>query len=829
MFPNSSNKVLGEKFLEIQDRFSAEVRAEIKKQIRLAAGNEVFFVGKIDQNGVVIEAEACSRGTSDTVPVNISKSFEAAVLIHNHPSGLLYPSEADLAVAARCSERAQGFYIVNNEANDVYVVVEPILPKTIVKLPPESAAYFLSKIGPLAKIYSNYEERPSQIELVKKITDSFNNGSIGVFEAGTGVGKSFAYLVPSMIWAVENKERVVISTGTINLQQQLCEKDIPLAEKIIGKKIKAVLVKGRNNYVCLRRLNEVLKDMDLFSEDEETFTKINDWTKTTPTGSRSDLSFMPGEKVWQRVNSESDACMGMRCKYREQCFVMKVRKEAVDANILIVNHHLLFADIESRMNGAGYDDVAVLPPYKRVIFDEAHGIEGAATSFFSNSLNRFKILKQLNLLYRQKKTSVSGFLFTVSALSRGEDRTGQIEEEISKTKIAAEALDQAADSLLEKEFTLRVQPATAQKCAEVFSKLGEVQAHLGKVTGLMRKVMDEISDDDKDEGIVWETRSVLKRLDDIVALCGNFRVWDEHDGEVFWMQKYKLPESMTKEYQSPYYVQFSQTPLDIAPMMNSGVFEPFSSVVCVSATLGIGGKFDFWERRTGVTFSEPERVLRGEFKSPFDYARNMIFAVPSDAPFPDNDNFQSFVDAGCVRMIQAAGGRTLVLFTSFDSLRHACDVARTELRSTGITILKQGDDDRSKLLDSFKSDNTSVLFATESFWEGIDVPGDSLSQVIIAKLPFGVPSDPVFAARSDLIKSRGGNPFMELSVPESVIKFRQGFGRLIRRGDDRGAVVVFDRRIIEKRYGEIFMRSVPMTKRIYEPLENIARAVSDFI
>ena len=815
--------------MEITKRFSSEVKAKIRSQIKSAGGNEVFFAGRIDQNGTVVEVEVGSRGTADTVPVNLTKAFSASVLIHNHPSGLLYPSDADLVVASDCSERAQGFYIINNDVSDVYVVVEPILPKTIVKLPVESAAFFLSKIGPLAKMYSNYEERPSQIELVKKITESFNTDSVGVFEAGTGVGKSFAYLVPALIWAVENKERIVISTGTINLQQQLCEKDIPLAEKIVGKKVKSILLKGRNNYICLRRLNEVLKERDLFSEDEDTFTKINDWTKTTQSGSRSDLSFMPPEKIWQRVNSESDACMGMRCKYREQCFVMKVRKEAGDANILIVNHHLLFADIESRMNGAGYEDVAVLPPYRRVIFDEAHGIEGAATSFFSNALNRFKILKQLNLLCRQKKNSMSGFLFTISALSRGDDRSAEIQEEIAKTKIAVESLDDVSDELLEKEFTLRLHEATGAQFAPVFAKLGEVQGHLAKVAALMRKTMDEISDDDKDSGVVWETRSVLNRLDGIVALCGDFCAWDEKPESVFWIQKYRLPDSMAKDFQKPYYVQFTQTPLDIAPMMNSGVFEPMGSVICVSATLGIGGRFDYWEKRTGVRFVEDNRVLRGVFDSPFDYEKNMIFAVPSDAPFPDNENFQNFVDDACVELIEAARGRTLVLFTSFDSLRHACDVARTKLRSSGITILKQGDDDRARLLDSFKSDTSSVLFATESFWEGIDVPGDSLSQVIIAKLPFGVPSDPVFAARSDLIKSKGGNSFMELSVPDSVIKFRQGFGRLIRRGDDKGAVVVFDRRIIEKRYGEIFLKSIPRTKRLYEPLSSIAKTVASFI
>ena len=341
--------------------------------------------------------------------------------------------------------------------------------------------------------------------------------------------------------------------------------------------------------------------------------------------------------------------------------------------------------------------------------------------------------------------------------------------------------------------------------------------------------METISDDDRDNPAVYETKAVLRRLDDAVSLCQQYKDWKEHTESVFWLEKRRLSPSAAKNYDSPFYVQLYQTPLDIAPLMNNGVFEPMKSVVCTSATLGIGGKFDFWKRRTGVGFVEKERVREGEFPSPFPYKTNMLLAVPNDAPLPDSRDFQRFVEDAVVRLIKTAGGRTLVLFTSYDSLRHACDTARTALRTSGITILKQGDDDRFRLLSSFKDDTASVLFATDSFWEGIDVPGDSLSQVVIVKLPFGVPSDPVFAARSEQIQQRGGSPFMELSVPEAVIKFRQGFGRLIRRGDDRGAVVVLDRRIMEKQYGRIFLSSIPACRRVYEPLDAVCAAVASML
>lgn len=369
--------------MEINRRFSDNARAEMRAQIKNASGNEVFFSGLINESGVVVSVSVGARGSLNSVPVNFSQKRNCSVLIHNHPSGNLQPSDADLMVASDCSENAQGFYIINNEVSEVYVVMEPVLPRVVKKLDSEKVAFYLSKNGPLAKKSADYEERPVQLELVKKIVSALNGNKIGIFEAGTGVGKSFSYLIPSMLWAVENKERVVVSTGTINLQQQLVEKDIPAAEKIVGKKIKAVLVKGRQNYLCLRRLDETGKERDLFNEEQEIFDKIFEWSKNTPTGSRSDLSFMPSENIWQKVNSEADACMGMKCPFREKCFVMKVRKEAADANILVVNHHILFADIESRLEGAGFEDTAVLPPYKRIVFDEAHGIEDAATSFLA--------------------------------------------------------------------------------------------------------------------------------------------------------------------------------------------------------------------------------------------------------------------------------------------------------------------------------------------------------------------------------------------------------------------------------------------------------------
>lgn len=815
--------------MKIEKYLSEEVIQYIIEAISEAGGNEVFFTGQLDENGIVVSVKIGSRGNEHTVPVNFSDMRVSSVLIHNHPGGNLTPSNADLGVASEASENAQGFYIINNEATDIYVVVEPVKLKPLVKINEEEAGGYISAGGPLEKISEYFEERPVQIELLKKIAYTFNTNSLGVFEAGTGVGKSYAYLIPAFLWAIENKERVIISTGTINLQQQLCEKDIPAVEKIIGKPIKYILMKGRQNYICLRRLNDVASVLDLFEDETDEMKQIAQWAANSPTGSKSDLSFMPSENVWTKVNSESDACMGLRCPYHNDCFVMKVRKEAAGANLIVVNHHLLFADIESRMNGTGYDEPAVLPPYRRIIFDEAHGIENAATSFFSESVSRFKINKLINQMYRKRKNSESGHLCSLAILSSNEEKASEAYDVTAAIKNSIHNLEIAAGDLIQNEYTKRLYEGTARDFGPVLVAVGNLANDLGRFTEIVRVVMEGVDEDDKDAPCYWESKIILRRLEAYVILLKNFGIWDEKREDVFWLQKKRLPPDMVKDGGNPEYIIFNQTPLDISSLMNTGVYEPMCSVVCTSATLRTGRDFSYWMKRTGVTFAERERVLCSDFPSPFPYEKNMLLAIPKDAPTPDSMEYQQWIEMAIPRLITAAEGRTLVLFTSYESLKSAHRSTCALLRGFKGRIMKQGDDDSSKLLDAFRKEKESVLFATDSFWQGVDIPGDSLSQVIIVKLPFTVPNDPVFVARSEAIEKRGGNSFMELSVPEAVIKFRQGIGRLIRRTDDKGVVVVLDRRIVEKRYGSIFIASIPECKKMYEPLSIITEKITHFI
>lgn len=815
--------------MEIKRYLSEEVISAIKKEIENANGNEVFFCGKINDEAKTISIETGSRGNINTVPINLSLFRDGDVLIHNHPGGNLTPSKADLGIAEIASENGKGFYIINNTVTDIYAVMEPIKPIKIKELDYEQTAYYLSKDGPLSKISDSYEERISQIELLKNISIVFNKNSIGVFEAGTGVGKSYAYLIPSVLWVLNNKEKIIISTGTINLQQQICEKDLPAVEKIIGKKVKFILMKGRQNYICLRRLNDAASLLDLFDNETDELQKIIDFSKTTKTGSKSDLTFMPDESIWTKINSESDACMGMKCPYHNECFVMKVRKEAASANIIVVNHHLLFADIESRMDGAGYDDAAVLPPYRRIIFDEAHGIESAATSFFSENLSKFKLNKLLNQMYRRRKTSESGFLCNIAILSSNDDKMAEVPEIYGRIKNAIVQLEIAGMDLLERDYTKRICFETAREFGPCIVAVSELANYLGQFTDIIRLIIDGIDDDDKDTPSYYETKIILRRLDSNVILLKNFCAWDEKKENVFWIQKRRLPPDMVKNGESPDYVILNQTPLDISSMMNNGVYEEMKTVVCTSATLKTGRDYNYWKYRSGISFVEPARVLSKEFLSPFPYEKNMLIAVPSDAPFADNMEYQQYIEMAIPRLINAAEGRTLVLFTSYDSLKSAYRATVATLKGFTGRIMKQGDDDNAKLLEAFKNEKESVLFATDSYWQGVDVPGESLSQVIIVKLPFTVPNDPVYLARAEAITKKGGNSFMELSVPEAVIKFRQGVGRLIRKSDDKGVVVILDRRIFEKRYGSIFIASLPECKKIYEPLSDITKKINSFI
>ena len=382
----------------IEDYLSPTVINKIKEKIQQVDGNEVVFIGKTNLQKIVEQVNVIARGNQFSVPLVQEAAERSDVIIHNHPSNLLHPSSNDVINAHKLAFYGVASYIVNNDVSEIYVIVEPFSQEGVLKLEIEDVSQSLSPGGVVSKSLKNYEHRPQQVEMIKQVAESFNERKIGLIEAGTGVGKSLAYLIPAIFWSTKNKERCVVSTRTINLQEQLIHKDIPFLKKILDLDFKAVLVKGRGNYVCLRKIDSLTKDQQslILEGDEQEIQTIIDWTETTKSGSKTDLSFLPKHTVWEQVGSEGDNCLRSACPFFHPCFVYKARREAAKANILVANHHLLFADLAVRLSGA---DISVLPKHNHIIFDEAHNIEDIATDYLGLGLTRYSINRTLFQLY----------------------------------------------------------------------------------------------------------------------------------------------------------------------------------------------------------------------------------------------------------------------------------------------------------------------------------------------------------------------------------------------------------------------------------------------
>ena len=805
----------------IEERIADHVREIMRMDVEEANGFEVLWSGNLDDEGKIISVFAASRGNEGATPAIKAHMQEGNVVIHNHPSGILRPSEADLYQASQLGNEGIGFYIVNNDISDLYVVVEPVPTAVEIPLNENFVESVLSPEGPLSLEFNQYEERPSQIALARLISQGFNEEKIVIAEAGTGVGKSFAYLIPALMWAAHNKQRVVVSTATINLQQQIMEKDLPLAQKITATgSVKAVLVKGRGNYLCFNRLQEALDEDSLFRDEDDELFQLKIWAETTKEGSITELPVLPDNALWSRVCSETDTCLGPRCNFYGKCFVMKARREAASAGILIVNHHLFFADLSLRIHGMGFENAAVLPPYHKIIFDEAHNIENSATSFFSSEFSRISIRKYLTRLYRQRRGRSSGILPRLEQICRAPEEY-MYSESIRDLNSQLEVMDALSFDYGHPEKTIRIRkPEDINYIEKVIKPLRLTRDKVRSLLDALMKWYDAIEEQDKEHQTVLEFKLLINRINQIAGFLENFCSFNGEDEEnVYWIEK--------KVFKDKPIVRFIITPVDISSWMRSGIYDTYGTVIFTSATLTMDRKFDYWVNRVGMQYLDSERIVKGQFASPFPYRENVMLSLPNDIPDPTAEDFRSFLSKAVKELIELNDGRALVLFTSYEMLKSCYNSVKQDWHNTDITLLRQGSDERSRLLKQFTEDLGSVLFATDSFWEGVDTPGESLRMVVICRLPFRVPSDPVYQARLELVEKRGGNPFLELSLPEAVMRFRQGFGRLMRRKSDRGCVVVLDARILRKNYGSLFLRSLPETgvlnksyQRVLENLEN---------
>ena len=802
----------------IEDYFTPEMIRFLRTSIEEAEGNEVLFSGKANADGIVDEIILAARGKEDTVPVIESVIDFGDVLIHNHPNGLLVPSEADLDVAGRLGRHGIGAYIIDNQATRLYVVAEIIKRNKKELLDIDEAAGYLDDGGALSQNVEDYEARPQQIDFLKAVCSSFNKDNITIAEAGTGVGKSFAYLIPAFKWAEKNKERVIISTGTINLQHQLLEKDIPVIQKLLGTKLKAVLVKGRQNYLCLRRFNDRLQEAGLF-DNEADFKAIEKWLEVTKTGERSDLSFFPTWELWSDICSESESCLGIKCPYRDKCFVIKSRKEATGASIIVVNHHLLFSDMEARMED-DFNGTSILPNYSRVIFDEAHNLENAATSYFSQSVNKGYILKVMHQIYRRVKDRIFGIYRFWSYYTEQKTKLESIPQQIAVIISRTDDLEKViqANVLMNDNSPVLDMRSDTINASDIYEAVGNLRNEVNDLFNIITDIHEELSKmpdkEVKNDKRMYETSIVKNKLSGIIGMLNDFIANQETC--INYIEK-------GKKYSSLFIA-----PLSVSETLREIIFNKLSNVVLVSATLSVNKSFEFYATRIGL-HDVDRPVARFIFDSPFEYKKNVLLSIPSDLPEPKSSDYSQKLSDLIKNVLVISEGKGLVLFTSYSMLKTVYDLVRDDFSNAGITLFKQGDDDNKKLLGNFFVNKNSVLFATDSFWEGVDVPGESLSVLIICRLPFKVPSDPVIKARMELIEKNGGNSFLEYSLPEAVIKLRQGFGRLIRRKTDRGVILITDTRILSKFYGKIFFNSLPETRRDITSSDRICLKIEDFL
>jgi len=832
-----------------KEYFSDESRAQTVEIISKSSGNEVFFVGSLDESGIVSTVKVVARGNDYSVPAILDSAQSGQVVIHNHPSGNLTPSDQDIQMAGLFGNQGVGFYIVNNDISGVYVVVEPFAKQELKKLDSDELKKLLLPNGRIAKVMSSqYEERGEQLKMLEAAASAFNDNSISLIEAGTGTGKTLAYLIPAVYWSLSNGERVVVSTNTINLQEQLVEKDIPLLRSGLSEDFKYSLVKGMGNYLCLLRSETVLDGLlDLAEDDEmEALRSVIEWSKVTQDGSLSDLSFSPPPEVWDKVSAESESCLRVRCPHYSNCFFYKARRELASSQVLVVNHHLLFSDLSIK-GASEASESGILPPFKRIIFDEAHHIGDAATSHFGMRTSKFGIIRMLRRLKRKGSSGeIRGLIFYTasiatklkqyykkgivsSVLRRVEEflspRVDSVEEYVRDAfdelyYCAARSAEEKGESSEEVNLRITEEIRKREDWENIDKKFSILRIKLKELHEEIMSFLEVLIDYESETDVarvIMEFRGIANKLDFSSDVIHSFLDTSE-DGYVRWVDGRIGKGGIVSG--------IGLSPLDISSNLKERLHSRCDTVIMTSATMAVKKNFKFLKSELGL--EEDERVEEFIISSPFDYKEQALVAIPTDIPEPGQTGYSDKVKSVITKAVKASSGNALILFTSYYLLEKVYKEIRDELGELGILCLKQGSLPRTRLLDKFRKEDKSVLFATDSFWEGVDVPGEALRLVIITRLPFRVPTEPIIEARVEHMESLGINSFLEYTVPTAVLKFKQGFGRLIRTKTDRGAVLVLDKRIVSKTYGKYFLDSLPKCNKVSMLTNDVIKALEVF-
>ncbi|WP_300330467.1 helicase C-terminal domain-containing protein [Fusobacterium sp.] len=831
--------------MDINLRITSEIQQEMKKEIEEAGGNEVFFRGILDEEKRISKIIVVARGNKYSVPAILGRMKREEVIIHNHPSGYLYPSDADIEVATVYANKMNGgFYIINNKVDDVYVVIEPYNEENQ-KI--DIVPYFEEE-GIISQNFKEFEFREEQLSMARHIQEGINQEKKIIVEAGTGTGKTLAYLIPSIEWAVTNEKRVIISTNTINLQEQLLNKDIPMLQKIMEKKFKYALVKGRGNYLCNRKYFNVKsgknKEILEFSpEQKNQLIEILNWGKETNTGDKSELNIEPDYTVWELFQSESDLCFS-GCPHREECFFFKARDEKKRADILIANHHIFFSDLAIKKEIGFSSDYSILPEYGMVVFDEAHNVEKVARDYFSYEVSRYSFVKSMNKILNVSKLKDENINSDIKLFETNEKIKviGQLKDIISIIEKTDFDEKSELEDIIDKDFIkehislFNYGIKYFERLIEIFSKgqNGNISVRIKKddiaTDGFLKllddfrenfnleftrylrtakKIKDILSDVEDASGKINE---FLKYIERIESFYENFQFINKFEDEefIYWVEVNERKNNS----------KLVATPLKVDMELSENLYDNLKQIIFTSATLSVSENFEYFKKSIGLLEETYDKII----KSPFDYDKQMKVYIPKGLPDPNSREFADYIQEIIKVFLEKTGGRTFVLFTSYKMLNYVYYSMREELEESGITLFIQGMYPRTKMVEIFKKSKAPVLFGTDSFWEGVDVKGDQLSSVIIVKLPFKVPSDPVTEAIIETFEQEGKNSFLEYQIPESIIKFKQGIGRLIRSKEDKGIITILDNRVITKTYGKYFLESIP-TKNISRiDVEDILRS-----
>jgi len=711
-------------------------------------------------------------------------------------------------------------------------LAEPELPpleeaESLQMVDPEPLAEMIGPEGLFSRQFPGYEHRPQQADMMRAIADAINIPTHLLVEAGTGTGKSLAYLLPAIDYATRNGRRVVISSNTINLQDQLYNKDVPDLQRIVPVEFSATVLKGRGNYLCLRRLNAFRRLRQLDDDEVRVLAKVMAWLPTTTTGDRADLLLINKEpQVWSQIMATPETCLGDRCPYKQsgQCFFYRARGRAERSHLLIVNHALLLSDLamESR----------VLPEYKVLIIDEAHHLESQATSSFGLNVGRRDIYVFLNALLHDSRSSEEGPLRGVLSQVPGVFRQGASETmrqgisdgldtlrvHVGSAQTRLYELFNVIEGFLEehaekngrKEYDRRIRLTSGYRIQPGWTAIEIAWENLSSPLKTVLQGLQELVTKLETQGDDSEERDDLLQMLKMFALQGaemhsglNRILMEPDDNSIYWVSVSRRNQEIT----------LHSAPLHVGALLSERLFAEKDCVVLTSATLRTANTFDYLKERLSI-----EEPIELALDSPFDFKRSVLLYVPRDIPEPKEPYYQKSVEKALVELCLATEGRTLILFTSNSQLFTTYYAINRKLDDGGLVVYGQGiDGSRRQILERFKSTPRSVLFGTRSFWEGIDVVGQALSCLVIVRLPFAVPTDPVFAARAETFD----DAFNQFYLPDAILRFRQGFGRLIRSQDDFGVVAVLDKRILTKAYGKTILRSLPGCTARQGPLERL--------